>query len=312
MPISWRRYVPKRRRSSSRWWKKKPTKWRWRYWIDSLTHQLVCSINRHSVSQVRRKNSHFKTPNSFQSISLWSTASYPSAPTTPAKLVPKPSSNLTPYTQQRIQMSLQPQSRTPINARASPQQRPGNNPPMQTTPLIVTSPTIQQIQMQRRWQPPPQMTPYPIINQNAKNLFEKVVDYLIGEGPSSRYGMICKECHGHNGKFINGSWISSVLHLCNSRICRFAGMVSEEEYEYSAFKCAFCKTLNPAKKLRPVAPRLPVPSMPSGASAVEQSVLQRAAIAARAEEPSSSTSTSDKESSKCDYFLSFAKKQNHE
>lgn len=86
-------------------------------------------------------------------------------------------------------------------------------------------------------------------------------------------------------------------------------MVSEEEYEYSAFKCAFCKTLNPAKKLRPVAPRLPVPSMPSGASAVEQSVLQRAAIAARAEEPSSSTSTSDKESSECDYFLSFAKKK---
>lgn len=33
-------------------------------------------------------------------------------------------------------------------------------------------------------------------------------------------------------------------------------MVSEEEYEYAAFKCAFCKTLNSAKKLRPVAPRI--------------------------------------------------------
>lgn len=37
-------------------------------------------------------------------------------------------------------------------------------------------------------------------------------------------------------------------------------MVSQEEYEYSAFKCAFCKALNPAKKLRPIAPRLPLPS----------------------------------------------------
>lgn len=33
-------------------------------------------------------------------------------------------------------------------------------------------------------------------------------------------------------------------------------MTSQEDYEYSAFRCAFCKTLNPAKKLRPIAPRL--------------------------------------------------------
>lgn len=46
------------------------------------------------------------------------------------------------------------------------------------------------------------------------------------------------------------------------------GMVSQEEYEYSAFKCAFCKALNPSKKLRPIAPRLPMPvlSEPSDTS----------------------------------------------
>lgn len=123
---------------------------------------------------------------------------------TPTKVLPKPSNNLTPYTQQRLQMQMAPQPRTPINARASPQLRPNNNPaglnagtasPMNN----LTSPSIQQMQMQRRWQ----ITPYPIINQNQKNLFEKVVDYLIGEGPSSRYGMICKECHGHNGKYMD-------------------------------------------------------------------------------------------------------------
>lgn len=33
-------------------------------------------------------------------------------------------------------------------------------------------------------------------------------------------------------------------------------MVSQEEYDYAVFKCAFCKTLNPARKLRPIAPRI--------------------------------------------------------
>lgn len=42
----------------------------------------------------------------------------------------------------------------------------------------------------------------------------------------------------------------------NSNFCCSLGMVSEEEYEYAVFKCAFCKTLNPAKKLRPIAPRI--------------------------------------------------------
>lgn len=44
-----------------------------------------------------------------------------------------------------------------------------------------------------------QITPFPIVNQSQKTVFDKMVDYLIGDGPSSRYGMICKECSGHNG-----------------------------------------------------------------------------------------------------------------
>lgn len=34
------------------------------------------------------------------------------------------------------------------------------------------------------------------------------------------------------------------------------GMVSLEDYEYSAFRCAFCKVLNPSKKIRPKAPAI--------------------------------------------------------
>ncbi|XP_037035624.1 endoplasmic reticulum junction formation protein lunapark-B isoform X2 [Bradysia coprophila] len=97
-------------------------------------------------------------------------------------------------------------------------------------------------------------TPFPIINQNEKKFFDKILDFLMGEGQSSLYGMVCKECYGHNG------------------------MVSLEEYEYSAFRCAFCKVLNPAKKIRPKAPALSIENIGS--------TIQS----------SSSTSSSDKDS----------------
>lgn len=45
-----------------------------------------------------------------------------------------------------------------------------------------------------------QITPYPVISQNHKGLVEKIVDYLIGDGPNNRYAMICKECFEHNGE----------------------------------------------------------------------------------------------------------------
>lgn len=42
-------------------------------------------------------------------------------------------------------------------------------------------------------------TPFPIINQNEKKFLDKLLDFLIGDGQSSQYGMVCKECYGHNG-----------------------------------------------------------------------------------------------------------------
>lgn len=55
-------------------------------------------------------------------------------------------------------------------------------------------------------------------------------------------------------------------------------MVSLEDYEYSAFRCAFCKVLNPARKIRPKAPSLSIENIGSTIR------------------PSSSTSSSDKDS----------------
>jgi len=65
-----------------------------------------------------------------------------------------------------------------------------------------------------------------------RSIFDKMVDYLIGDGPSNRYALICKKCFMHNG------------------------MALKEEFEYFSFHCCYCQTFNPARKQRPVGPKL--------------------------------------------------------
>ncbi|KAG7273005.1 hypothetical protein CRUP_011889 [Coryphaenoides rupestris] len=62
---------------------------------------------------------------------------------------------------------------------------------------------------------------------------DRVVEYLVGDGPQNRYALICQQCFSHNG------------------------MALKEEFEYLAFRCAYCYFMNPARKTRPQAPRLP-------------------------------------------------------
>lgn len=50
-------------------------------------------------------------------------------------------------------------------------------------------------------------------------------------------------------------------------------MLPMEEYEYATFNCAFCDTLNPARKERPVAPRLSLQAAPQPET--PQSSLQK-------------------------------------
>uniref|UniRef100_A0A3Q3W405 Endoplasmic reticulum junction formation protein lunapark n=1 Tax=Mola mola TaxID=94237 RepID=A0A3Q3W405_MOLML len=92
----------------------------------------------------------------------------------------------------------------------------------------------------------PQMTPQPgqgmhppgpplarpILPQN-RGTVDRVIEYLVGDGPQNRYALICQQCFSHNG------------------------MALKEEFEYLAFRCAYCYFLNPARKTRPQAPRLP-------------------------------------------------------
>lgn len=33
-----------------------------------------------------------------------------------------------------------------------------------------------------------------------RTVLDKMVEYLVGDGPNNRYALICKNCRGHNGK----------------------------------------------------------------------------------------------------------------
>ncbi|MED6281212.1 hypothetical protein CHARACLAT_018941 [Characodon lateralis] len=84
---------------------------------------------------------------------------------------------------------------------------------------------------------------------------DRIIEYLVGDGPQNRYALICQQCISHNG------------------------MALKEEFEYIAFRCAYCYFLNPARKTRPQAPRLPeiaaepkmpVAEAPSSSSATDE------------------------------------------
>ncbi|KAH8245868.1 hypothetical protein KR038_008773, partial [Drosophila bunnanda] len=96
----------------------------------------------------------------------------------------------------------------------------------QSLAVTSASPQVRAVQELRR------RTPFPIVDDRSRSAVDRIVDFIVGDSPQNRFGMICKECHGHNG------------------------MLPKEEYEYASFRCAFCNVLNQARKERPVAPRL--------------------------------------------------------
>ncbi|XP_041565847.1 endoplasmic reticulum junction formation protein lunapark-B [Drosophila elegans] len=93
-------------------------------------------------------------------------------------------------------------------------------------PMTSASPQLRATQELRR------RSPFPIVDDRSRSALDRIVDFIVGDSPKDRYGMICKACHAHNG------------------------MLPKEEYEYTTFRCGFCNVLNPARKKRPVAPRL--------------------------------------------------------
>ncbi|XP_020290081.1 protein lunapark-A isoform X2 [Pseudomyrmex gracilis] len=73
--------------------------------------------------------------------------------------------------------------------------------------------------------------PRPVLPQQ-RSVVDRLVDYIVGDGPSNRYALICRQCDSHNG------------------------MALKEEFEYFGYRCCYCGFLNPARKQKPFAPKL--------------------------------------------------------
>ncbi|CAH3140276.1 unnamed protein product [Porites lobata] len=80
--------------------------------------------------------------------------------------------------------------------------------------------------------PVPIPKPAKPILPRERTAMDKVIEYLVGDGPNNRYALICKQCCSHNG------------------------MALKDEFEFTAFRCCYCYHLNPARKQRPTAPKL--------------------------------------------------------
>jgi len=78
---------------------------------------------------------------------------------------------------------------------------------------------------------PKQRLPQPVFPQE-RGLTDKLIEFMIGDGPGYRYALICNHCRGHNG------------------------MALKEEFPYMAFNCCYCYQYNPARSKRPVPPKL--------------------------------------------------------
>lgn len=77
--------------------------------------------------------------------------------------------------------------------------------------------------------------PRPVL-PHQRSAFDRLVDYIVGDGPSNRYALICKNCESHNG------------------------MALKEEFEYFGYRCCYCNFWNPARKQKPTTPKLTVTS----------------------------------------------------
>ncbi|KAK1127452.1 hypothetical protein K0M31_003990 [Melipona bicolor] len=73
--------------------------------------------------------------------------------------------------------------------------------------------------------------PRPILPKE-RTIMDRLIDYVVGDGPSNRYALICQNCDSHNG------------------------MALKEEFEYFEFRCSYCNFLNHARKQKPCAPKL--------------------------------------------------------
>ncbi|XP_025160291.1 endoplasmic reticulum junction formation protein lunapark-B isoform X2 [Harpegnathos saltator] len=122
----------------------------------------------------------------------------------------------------------QPQS-TQSGASGIPTPSGGPSKQLSNTPYQISSKTISPVPYVGFRSP----LPRPVLSQQ-RSVIDRLVDYLVGDGPSNRYALICRQCESHNG------------------------MALKEEFEYFAYRCCYCGFWNPARKQKPSAPKLDV------------------------------------------------------
>ncbi|XP_042898750.1 endoplasmic reticulum junction formation protein lunapark-A isoform X2 [Parasteatoda tepidariorum] len=91
--------------------------------------------------------------------------------------------------------------------------------------------------------PPMPPMPRPVLPRE-RTIVDRLVDYVVGDGPSNRYALICRQCLSHNG------------------------MALKEEFEYIAFRCCYCFQFNPPRNQQPPPPKLTLPA-PTAPPAIE-------------------------------------------
>ncbi|XP_012261956.2 endoplasmic reticulum junction formation protein lunapark isoform X2 [Athalia rosae] len=139
-------------------------------------------------------------------------------------------------------LRMTPLSPQPTPAKSAPQNETPRRPstPQVSAPVNAALPGGGATELRRRLLPVSSLSstkpieaplPRPILPQQRSYL-DRLVEYLVGDGPSNRYALICRQCDSHNG------------------------MALKEEFEYFGFRCCYCNFWNPARKQKPSAPRL--------------------------------------------------------
>ncbi|KAK7495623.1 hypothetical protein BaRGS_00013070 [Batillaria attramentaria] len=157
-------------------------------------------------------------------------------PPSPENPVPSPGT----FVRQRANVQqTSPVMATPRRPQMTPMTavRPGPGAMIMNTPRVPMATPAPGQPIPMRYSPPPgPPMPRTIISRDRGSM-EKVIDYLVGDGPQNRYALICRFCASHNG------------------------MALPEEFEYLSFRCCYCYNMNQARKMRPFAPKLEFPEV---------------------------------------------------
>lgn len=100
-----------------------------------------------------------------------------------------------------------------------------------------------------------------------RSVVDRLVDYIVGDGPSNRYALICRQCDSHNGMALKeefeyfGKFYFSREIVLKKRREKWLSEINKNDislpkYIALGYRCCYCGFLNPARKQKPFAPKL--------------------------------------------------------